>query len=120
MRLPNLPTEFRETANVLRRDGAAEGAACAWERAAEEVEEAIRESMMELLTLDEAARESGYSKCNLRRMLGRKVPNSGTKTDPRIQRADLPKKPGFRVRWSSKKTVSSRTQVARVIAQGGE
>jgi hypothetical protein len=48
----------------------------------------------ELLTLEEAANESGYHKDSISRMISEdKVPNAGTKGAPRVRRRDLPKKP---------------------------
>ena len=50
---------------------------------------------MEVLSLSEAAAESGYSKRRLRELLTEgKVPNQGERGRPRILRADLPLKAG--------------------------
>ena len=46
------------------------------------------------LTLDEAHRESGYSKDHLALLLSQgRIPNAGKRGAPRIFRRDLPKKP---------------------------
>jgi hypothetical protein len=51
----------------------------------------------EELTLDEAAKESGYTKDHLFRLIyDRKLKNVGEPRSPRIQRQDLPRKPGYR------------------------
>lgn len=48
----------------------------------------------ELLTLDEAAKESGYSKDHLSLLISQgKLPNAGKKGAPRVRRRDLPRKP---------------------------
>lgn len=60
---------------------------------AAEVREAVRASESELLTLTEAAAESGYSEDWLRHLVANgKVPNAGRKGAPRIRRVDLPLK----------------------------
>ena len=76
----------------------------------------------ELLTLTEAARVSGYS----REYLGRlqktgKLPNMGRPRAPRIQRSDLPLKPGYLPDEPAPEhlTTSSKRQIVRsVVAQG--
>lgn len=48
----------------------------------------------ELLSLERAALESGYSKAHLRRLAGQgKLPLHGSRYRPRIRRGDLPQKP---------------------------
>ena len=120
MKMADLPGLFRETAEFLREKASAEQAACAWEKAAIEVEESLRESLLEPLPLDMAELESGYSRSHLRRLLREGiVPNSGTEEDPRILRTHLPIKPGHGVSWARTKSLSSRTQVAARVVQGG-
>lgn len=49
----------------------------------------------ELLSLERASCESGYSKAHLRRMAAQgKIPLHGSRYRPRIRRADLPRKAG--------------------------
>ena len=116
-----LPGSFRETAKYLREHAASEQAACAWEKAAEKLEGALGEARTETLTLEEAEAESGYSRSHLRRLIREGVvPNEGTENRPKILRKDLPRKPGHGVRPDGRRDVNCRTQVARVIAQGGE
>jgi hypothetical protein len=118
-RVQDLPQAFRQTAAYLREHAASEQAACAWERAAEKVEEALKDSSLELLSLEEAEVESGYTRSHLRRLLRERViPNSGTESDPRIQRNNLPRKPGFDIGRSRPWDLCSRTQAARAIAKG--
>jgi hypothetical protein len=89
-----LPSAWRDRAEVLRRYGAAEPAT-ALEAAAAELEAALHADAAELLTLQEAALEGGYSVDHLGRLL-RDHPalNAGSPGRPRIRRADLPTKPG--------------------------
>ncbi len=55
----------------------------------------MRDGQDELLTLAQAASESGYSERRLREMIDEdSLPNAGRKGAPRIRRADLPRKPG--------------------------
>ena len=93
--LTDVPTAFRERAAFLRENAAAEQAATAWERAAIEVEAALRVHELDALTLREASGECGYSVEHLRRLLrDATIPNSGSSGGPRILRAHLPRKPG--------------------------
>jgi hypothetical protein len=93
MDLADLVDRFRARAESARRY--APGAACAWEDAAQLLEEQLHGRDDELLNLTQAAAESGYSPDSLRRFL-----NDGLLHDhggpyrPRIRRADLPRKPG--------------------------
>lgn len=48
----------------------------------------------ELLSLERASLEAGYSKAHLRRLAGQgKIPLHGSRYRPRIRRGDLPQKP---------------------------
>lgn len=52
----------------------------------------------EELTLDQAAKESGFTKDHLFRLLhDGKLKNVGEPRAPRIRREDLPRKPGYRL-----------------------
>jgi hypothetical protein len=71
------------------------GAAVAFETAARELEDAMRAMDGEVLTLAEAARESGYSVDHLRHLIAsHQISNAGRKGSPRIARKDLPKRAG--------------------------
>lgn len=64
------------------------------EAIAGQLEEALREHESEVLTLSQAAAESGYSKRRLRELVAEgKLENRGEKGRPRILRRDLPLKP---------------------------
>jgi hypothetical protein len=91
--LTQLALAWRERAADLLRWAAAEGAAVAFERAADELETALRRQADELLTLDQGAAASGYSVEHLGRLIrDGKLPNAGRPSAPRIRRGDLPQK----------------------------
>lgn len=91
--LTDLAKAFRREAIVLRAWGAA-GQAAAAEYAASRVDTAFRLWESELLSVSDAALESGYSETHLRRMVTEsRIENQGSRGAPRIRRADLPKKP---------------------------
>jgi hypothetical protein len=57
----------------------------------------VAEGEAEILTLAEAAQESGYSGDHLRHLIADgTLDNAGRKGSPRIRRGDLPVKPGHR------------------------
>jgi hypothetical protein len=77
------------------RYGAA-GNAAALDAAADQLEDAFRSDGDDLLTVAQAAAESGYSADHIGRELrSGHVPNAGRPRAPRIRRADLPRKPGI-------------------------
>ncbi len=109
--LASLPQLFRQKAETL--DPFSPPAATAFRQAAEAVEQALRESEMEPLTLQVAAQESGYSVSHLRRLLSEgKLPDAG---GGRVLRRDLPRKPTRQLRTGPAR-VGSRLQVARAVA----
>ena len=92
MELRTLADRWRNRAMEFRAH-ACEPAACAYERAADELQVELRAAQAEVLTLSEAAAESGYSERRLREMVSTgRVTNAGRKGAPRIRRADLPRK----------------------------
>ena len=120
MAITDLPAVLRAKAEQLRADAAAEQAARAYERAAELLEAELRGSQDEILDLDRAEEESGYSRMHLRRMLrDRVIPNAGKKGRPLILRRDLPRKPGYQVATHPRLAASSEVQLARAVANGG-
>ena len=87
-----LPADWRERAKALRRYGG-ETPAVAIERCADDLEATIRERDETTLSLVEAARESGYSREHLGRLVrDGKIPNAGRPNAPRIARIHLPRK----------------------------
>jgi hypothetical protein len=88
-----LSVEWRSRAAQLTAWGALD-AAQFWTIAADELDAYEESHGSELLTLDEAARESGYHKDSISRMITEgKLPDGGTKGAPRVRRRDLPRKP---------------------------
>lgn len=92
--LDRLAEQWRRDAELFRQHGHEAGArTCALH--AEELESAVREHLMEALTVAQASELSGYSESHLRFLLSqRKLENVGQKGAPRIRRVDLPSKPG--------------------------
>lgn len=91
----DLPTQWRDRANDLRKWAAADGAATAWEAAATELERTLLERDDEVLTLTAAAQESSYSADHLGRLVREgKIANAGRPNAPRVRRGDLPIKAG--------------------------
>jgi hypothetical protein len=89
----DLAASWRARAEQLRPYAPA--AAEAFERAAAELEGALREASDEPLTLAEASAESGYSERRLRELVAAgEIPQAGRKHAPRIRRGDLPRRPG--------------------------
>lgn len=90
--LSALAVEWRTRASDLRGWGAG-GNADTLERAANELDAALRGAETEPLTLAQAARESGYSTDHLARLIRQgKLANVGRDRAPRVRRADLPRK----------------------------
>jgi len=87
-----LIVEWRELAEMLRREGCPEVAA-ARERCASELEDSLHKHDNEALSVNQAASESGYSAEYLRRVL-RESPalNAGRAGKPLIRRRNLPRK----------------------------
>ena len=87
-----LPADWRKQAKALRRYGG-ETPATAIERCADDLETTIRERDETTLSLVEAARESGYSRDHLGRLVrDGKIPNAGRPNAPRIARIHVPLK----------------------------
>ena len=86
-----LPGRWLTRAGELDRYSSA--AAEAHRQCAAELREAREAREREVLTLKEAARESGYAERTLRQKLSEgAIPNAGRKHAPRILRSDLPKR----------------------------
>src|SRR5690348_16569017 len=90
-----LATRWRADAEVLRRRGA-EALATSLESCASDLEVWARAWDLEALTLDQAAKESGYSYSTLQHLVAEKrIRNAGSARRPRIARKDLPRKPSL-------------------------
>jgi hypothetical protein len=89
---------------------------------AEELEEALKAAGDTVLTLPQAAAQSGYSAEHLRRLVRQeKIPNAGRKNAPRIRQADLPRKAGDLTEHQPTLQLFTATpsQIARRIAAEG-
>jgi hypothetical protein len=86
---------WRSEASELRdRYGLTELARMA-ETHVSELEQALAEDAVSLMTLDEASAWSGYSTAHLRALVAeRKLCNAGRKGAPRFHKGELPIKPG--------------------------
>ncbi len=89
----DLVARWRAEADVLRRRGA-EPLAVSLESCAKDLEQWSQAHALELLTLEQAVTESGYSYSALQHMVADgKIRNAGKPGHrPRIRRADLPRK----------------------------
>lgn len=90
----SLAEQWREQAAAHQRDGALVEGAALLRRCADELEARVAAYGAELLDLQDAAAESGYSADHLGRLVrDGTLPNAGRPHAPRIKRADLPRKP---------------------------
>jgi len=81
-------------AHHLRTRYGMEAAARLCEAHVKELREGLQSGHDELLSIAQAAVESGYSQQHLRALLSQgSVPNAGAKGRPQIRRKDLPRKP---------------------------
>ena len=93
-----LSTTWRARASELRTWAAADGPARALEQCAEQLDRALQITESEVLTIGQAALESGYSTEQLRRLIRQgRLPNSGRSGSPRLRRADLPRRTQSRI-----------------------
>ena len=106
-----------EKAVMLCVNSGADQPAVAWERAAEEVERALRGHLDEPLSLQAAATERGYTRRYLKRL------NRGgeltIQDDGCVLRRHLPREPGADVADDVPDVPFSRVQLARAVADGG-
>lgn len=108
------PTErlagvWRDEANRMEQHGDTRGATV-FRFHADELVEAIYQGRAELLTLTEAATESGYSEDHIRHLVSEgRIPNAGRKGAPRVRRGDLPLKPGLSSDGKEAATAITRT-----------
>jgi len=113
-------------AEALRRYGGG-NLAIVLERCADELEATLRERDETTLTLTDAARESGYTREHLGRLVrDGKIPNAGRPGAPRIARRHLPRKhqdqgspSGPRLaRTRGRRELSNRQIVESIIEKG--
>ena len=115
-------------AEALRRYGGG-NLAVVLERCADELEATVRERDETTLTLTDAARESGYTREHLGRLVrDGKIPNAGRPGAPRIARRHLPRKHRDQeslaipplARMRGRRQVSGRGIVRSIIEKGIE
>jgi hypothetical protein len=98
MNYRNLIQRLRREAEFLRRHGAIEAAATKDEDA-NIIEQFDTQYRLEVLSLDQAAAESGYTAPYLGDLVrSGKLENVGAKRQPRVRREDLPRKGKRRAR----------------------
>ena len=89
-----LSLKWREEAEVVSRHGVFGDVGSLLESFAAELDGAIRKHVDELLTIEEAVEESGYSRRAIEDQLkSGKLPNAGKPRQPRVRRGDLPYRP---------------------------
>lgn len=87
-----LATQWRTDAELFARYGD-EARALICRTHADELDKALQDEQGAVLSLSDAARESGYSPDRLRHLVAAgSIPNAGRKGAPRIRRGDLPSK----------------------------
>jgi len=114
----DLVSQWHTEAETLRNRFRDERGAFLVGRMASELEEALRSDDAEPLTLDQAAKCSGYSSDHLGRLIRNgKLPNAGRPNAPRVRRGDVPTKVSH-LRddlHTGQIAPYSRTQIARSI-----
>ena len=94
--LLELQAQWEADALQAERIGDARGATVIRALLADVLERA-RTADDEVLDLDQAAQESGYSKERLRKLVAaEEIPNAGRRGAPAVRRQDLPRRPGAR------------------------
>ena len=118
--LDRVVLQWRDDAETLRRRGVPVHAALL-ESCAEELESALQQQHDELLSIKEAAVESGYSEETLRRKVRNgELPaerSNGKKSHVKLRRGDLPTKPIRRKGAYASPTPYNPEEDARDIAQ---
>lgn len=90
-----LPAQWRELGEQLASVGAIADPKKLLELCAQQLEQGLAAAENEILTLAQAAEESGMHPDTLRHLIDDgKIPQAGRKGAPRIRRGDLPRKPG--------------------------
>jgi hypothetical protein len=90
----SLAAKWRDVAATLRHYSASPQGQVL-EACAAELETAVREWLLETLTIEQAAEESGYSYSAIQKQIASGVlENAGAKGRPLVRRSELPKKGG--------------------------
>jgi hypothetical protein len=118
--LRQLAENWRTEAGRLRQLEAV-GQAAVFEQLANELEASLATWETSSLTIREAADCSGYSEDHLRRLVRRgHIPNAGRKNSPRIFRRDLPVKRLPKDGSGDQRSIDSRQQIARSVADSAK
>lgn len=119
-----LTLQWRETADLLRSYGAVQGAT-ATERCAQDLENRLQHAGDETLTPKQAAKYSGHSPGQLRRLMERRELNNYGGKHARYRRSELPLKAGgtnhtalLRDTADQHNVPLARTQIARAVVNG--
>ncbi len=111
--LLTLRSRWRQKARLFREHGH-EATALAYEACSNELEAALNDDTDELLNLQEAAQESGYSADHLGRLVREgKIPNAGRRNAPRVRKRDLPRRPDASVSRPSDRPVRPSAGISR-------
>jgi hypothetical protein len=119
----SLSTRWRELAASVRHFNP--GASALLERCADELDAETKAHSETTLSLEQAARTSGYSADHLGRLIRQgKLQNVGRKHAPRVREADLPRKPALPpaldlVPQMGVSSVGRFQRVRQAIKQGG-
>jgi hypothetical protein len=91
--LEELETKWLDEAEQYERVGALVKGDLILRRVVDDLRRTILARASQVLTVGQAARESGYSESHLFHLLeSHRIPNAGDPNRPRVRRADLPKK----------------------------
>ena len=93
--MSKLPAQWRNRATEI--EPYAPPVALALRTCADELEKHEQEGDGELISVAQAAIETGWSVDGIGGMIADgRVPNHGTKRRPKVRRGDIPRKPGFK------------------------
>lgn len=113
----------RSRSQELRQVGALVNAAALLEEVLADFDAVMAAEADNVLNLQQAARESGYSPEHLGRLVREgRIPNAGRPNAPRIRLRDLPRKAGYLPPESDQSHFSraSKSQIARSIVESME
>jgi hypothetical protein len=109
-----LPSEWRELGDQLGGVGALVDPRKLIEVLTQQLENGLKAQENAVLSLQEAAKVSGYSAEHLRKLVGKSIPNAGRKHAPKVRAGDLPRKP----RRNSATLYDASADAARLMSRG--
>ncbi len=114
--LDELERSWLDEADQYERVGALVKGDLLLRRAVDDLRRTILARATQILTVGEAARESGFSESHLFHLLeSHRIPNAGRPNRPRVRRADLPKKRRGR---SGSQIARDRAQIREELLHG--